>query len=314
MNFQQLRIMRETVRRNFNLTEVANAVYTSQSGVSKHIKDLEDELGIELFIRKGKRLLGLTEPGGEVIGIIERMLVDARNIQRLAEHFSGCDEGQLTVATTHTQARYVLPNVISEFKKNFPKVHLKLHQGSPEEIAAMLRDGDADIGVATEALADVSNIVSFPYYAWHHAVVVPTGHPLEQSIPLTLEAIAQYPIITYHDGFTGRTKIDQTFARAGIVPDIVMSALDTDIIKSYVELGLGVGIIAIMAYNPAKDTGLSLLNSDNLFEEIVTRIAVRHGRYLRGFAYRFIELCSPKLSENIVRPAIQLAQDSECET
>lgn len=311
MNFQQLRIMRETVRCRFNLTEVASVVYTSQSGVSKHIKDLEDELGIELFIRKGKRLLGLTEPGTEVVAIAERILTDARNIQRLAQHFSAREEGQLTVATTHTQARYVLPQVISEFKKAFPRVHLKLHQGSPDEIAAMLRHGDADIGVATEALANVSEIVSFPYYAWHHAVVVPVGHPLESIRPLTLEAVAGYPIITYHDGFTGRTKIDQTFSRAGLAPDIVMSALDTDIIKSYVELGLGVGIIAIMAYNPDRDTGLTLLGSDDLFEEIVTRIAVRHGRYLRGFAYRFIELCSPKLTEGIVRAAIQLPQDAE---
>ena len=304
MNFQQLRIIRETVRRGFNLTEVANALFTSQSGVSKHIKDLEDELGIELFVRKGKRLLGLTPPGEELVVMVERMLLDAANIKHLADQYRGRDEGQLTVVTTHTQARYALPEVVAAFKRAYPRVLLKLHQGSPHEIVQMLLDGEADIGVATEALADVPELASFPYYGWQHAVVVPAGHPLEEVQPLTLEAIAAHPLITYHEGFTGRTRIDQTFARAGLTPDVVMSALDADVIKTYVELGLGVGILASMAFNPARDPGLRKLDSEHLFAENVTRIAVRRGHYLRGFAYRFIELCAPELSEAKVADAV----------
>lgn len=297
MNFQQLRIVRETVRRNFNLTEVANTLYTSQSGVSKHIKDLEDELSVELFVRKGKRLLGLTEPGKEMVKIVERMLLDARNIKNLAEQYSQQDSGRLTIATTHTQARYALPKVVTEFKKLYPKVHLKLHQGSPAEIAQLLLDGEADIGVATETLGEIPELASFPFYSWHHAVIVPAGHELEQQLPLTLEAIAAHPIITYHEGFTGRALLEKTFHDAGLLPDIVLSALDADVIKSYVELGLGAGIVASVAFNEQRDLGLRKLDCSHLFDEVFTRIAVRRGHLLRRFAYHFIELCSPQLTE-----------------
>jgi LysR family transcriptional regulator, cys regulon transcriptional activator len=305
MNFQQLRIVRETVRRNFNLTEVANSLYTSQSGVSKHIKDLEDELGIELFVRKGKRFLGLTDPGKEMLKIVEQMLLDAKNIKNLAERYSRQDTGQLTVATTHTQARYALPKVVTEFKRFYPKVHLKLHQGSPAEIAQLLLDGEADIGVATETLGAVPELTSFPYYNWHHAVVVPAGHPLASLQRLTLAAIAEYPIITYHEGFTGRGLVDKTFADAALAPDIVMSALDADVIKSYVELGMGIGIIASMAFNPVKDNELRLLECSHLFEQNMTRLAVRRGHFLRRFAFHFIELCSPELKEQVVRKSME---------
>lgn len=300
MNFQQLRIIRETVRRNFNLTEVSNALYTSQSGVSKHIKDLEDELGVELFIRKGKRLLGLTEPGKEMVKIVERMLLDAKNIKTVAEQFSQQDKGQLTIATTHTQARYALPKVVMEFKKIYPRVHLKLHQGSPMEIAQMLLEGEADIGVATEALGQIPELATFNYYSWHHSVIVPTGHALVSQQPLTLAAIAEYPIVTYHEGFTGRALIEKAFGDAQIVPDVVLSALDADVIKSYVELGLGVGIIASVAFNAVRDGGLILLDCSHLFGENTTRIAVRRGHFMRRFAYHFIELCSPQLTEAVV--------------
>lgn len=304
MNFQQLRIIRETVRCNFNLTEVGNALFTSQSGVSKHIKDLEDELGVELFIRKGKRLLGLTPPGADLVVIVERMLLDAKNIKSLAEQYTTRDEGQLTVATTHTQSRYTLPPVVAAFKEAFPKVHLRLHQGSPDEIVNMLLDGRADIGIATEALPNVQDLISFPFYTWHHTVVVTPNHPLSPIQNLSLEHIAQYPIITYHDGYTGRPSIDKTFAKAGLHPDIVMSAMDSDVIKTYTELGLGVGIIASMAFNPSKDTGLKLLQSEHLFDANTTVIAVRQGHFLRGYAYRFIELCNSELFESTVREAI----------
>ncbi|HVJ76289.1 MAG TPA: CysB family HTH-type transcriptional regulator [Hyphomicrobium sp.] len=301
MNFQQLRIIRETLRRNFNLTEVANALYTSQSGVSKHIKDLEDELGVELFVRRGKRLLGLTEPGKELAQIVDRILLDTANIKRLADQFAKTDRGEITIATTHTQARYALPAPIAAFRKEFPNVHLVLQQGSPREIAAMLNDGTADIGIATEALEDAAELVSFPYYSWHHGIVVPKGHPLENVKPLTLEKTAEWPIITYHEGFTGRPAIDATFAKAGLAPDIVMVALDADVIKTYVEVGLGVGILASMAYNEERDTGLRLLDSAGLFPKTTSRIALRRSRFLRGFAYRFIELCSPELTEKTVK-------------
>jgi LysR family cys regulon transcriptional activator len=311
VNFQQLRIIRETVRRKFNLTDVANALHTSQSGVSKHIKDLEDELGIELFVRRGKRLLGLTEPGKELVGIVQRMLLDARNIKQLAEQFASADLGELTVATTHTQARYALPEVVVKFKQEFPKVRLVLHQASPKEIVTMLLEGSADIGVATEALEENPDVTSFPYYSWDHAVIVPAGHELEKADPLTLEAIAEWPIITYDPGFTGRSRIDQAFAKETIVPDIIMTALDADVIKTYVEAGLGIGIIASVAYDPKRDTGLKLLPAKGLFARNTSRIAVRHGRYLRGYAYRFIELCSADLTESVVRSRIAPKVDDD---
>ncbi len=305
MNFQQLRIIRETVRCGYNLTEVANALNTSQSGVSKHIKDLEDELGVELFVRKGKRLLGSTEPGQELVVIVERILLDTQNIKKLGEQFSNRDKGQLTVATTHTQARYSLPRVVTAFKQEFPKVSLLLHEASPTEIVSMLLSGQADIGVATEALQDVPELVTFPYYSWYHGVIVPAGHPLEAEKKLTLDAISEFPIVTYHKGFTGRLRIDEAFAKAKLEPSIVMEALDADVIKAYVELDLGVGIIASMAFEASRDPGLRLLPAKHLFEVNTSRIAVRRGSYLRGYAHRLIELCSPELTEAAVRARIE---------
>ncbi len=305
MNFQQLRIIRETIRQGFNLTEVANALHTSQSGVSKHIKDLEDELGVELFIRRGKRLLGLTEPGKELSLIVERILIEVGNIKNVASEFTAADKGELIVATTHTQARYALPSVIAAFKQAFPNVHLVLHQGNPAEIALMLQQGRADIGIATEALSANPDLVAFPYYSWHHAIIVPKGHPLESVKPLTLAAIAQYPIITYHEGFTGRPAIDRAFARAGLAPDLVMAALDADVIKSYVEFGLGIGIVGSMAFDEARDSKLSLLPSDHLFDRSTTYVALRRGRKLRGFASRFIALAIPELPEAKITAAME---------
>ena len=304
MNFQQLRIVRETVKRNYNLTEVANALYISQPGVSKNLRDLEDELGVELFVRRGKRLLGLTEPGRQLVGIVERMLADARNLKQLARQLGQRDEGHLTVATTHTQARYALPRVVTEFKRQFPRVHLHLHQGSPAEILQMLLDGEADFGIATEALAGVKEIVSFPYYSWHHAVVVPAGHPLEHEERLTLERLADHPIITYHEGFTGRAGIDAAFADVGLVPDVVMSALDADVIKTYVVAGMGVGIVAdIAAQNHSSD--LVAVKCGHLFGTNTTRLAVKQGAYLRGFVYAFIELAAPGWDRRRVEQALR---------
>lgn len=304
MNLQQLRIITEAARRNCNLTEVADALHTSQSGVSKHIKDLENELGVELFIRKGKRLLGFTPPGQELVTIAERIVLDTKNIRKLGEQFSNRNEGQLTVATTHTQARYALPKVVRAFKAEYPKVNLVLNEAGPAEIVAMLRTGQADIGVATEALAETSDLVTFPYYAWHHGVVVPAGQPLEGLQPLTLAALADFPIITYQHGFTGRRRIDVAFASAELEPEIVMSALDADVIKAYVELDLGVGIIASMAFDEERDPRLRLLDARHLFARNISRIAVRQGTYLRNYAFRFMALCTPDLSEAKVKAAI----------
>ena len=300
MNFQQLRIIRETVRRNFNLTEVAQALATSQSGVSKHIRDLEEELGVELFVRRGKRLLSLTDPGQQIVPFVERMLVDAGSIRRIGVELGAAQQGELVIATTHTQARYMLPGVIAEFRRAFPQVHLVLHQASPAEVAQMLLDGRADIGIATEALSGEPDLAAFAYHSWRHAVIVPKGHALERNESLTLERLAGYPLITYQKGFTGRPAIDRAFAAEGLAPDIVLEAIDADVIKAYVELGLGVGIVAELAFEPERDLALTM-RPEHFFEESTTFIAVRRGRFLRGFAYRFIEACRPSLSEALIR-------------
>lgn len=304
MNFQQLRIIRETARRRFNLTEVSAALFTSQSGVSKHIKDLEDELGFALFARRGKRLLGLTEPGREVLRYAERILQEADNLQAVADSFARQDEGRLVLATTHTQARYALPEIVRQFRTEFPKVHLVMHQAAPAEIVSMLESDQADIGIATESLSQHPGFVTFPFYRWYHGIIVPAGHPLTRLRHLTLQAIARYPIVTYHEGFTGRTMIDQTFAAAGLAPEVCMSALDADVIKAYVALGMGVGIVASMAFDDEQDQHLRLLDASELFRENVTVLALRRGRFLRRYVRRFVALCVRDLSDADLQEAV----------
>lgn len=296
MNFQQLRYVREAVRRNLNLTEVANVLFASQSGVSKQIKDLEDELGVDIFVRRGKRLTGLTEPGKAVHRLIERMLLDAENLRRVARQYADEDTGHLVVATTHTQARYALPPVIRQFKEAFPKVHLALRQGSPRQIGQMLVDGEADIAIATEGLDSYADILTFPCYSWHHVVVVPKGHPLAERTNVTLEDVADFPIITYERDITGRSHIDEAFEKTGQLPDVVLTAIDADVIKTYVELGMGVGIVAAMAYDPKRDARLVALDSQHLFAASTTRVGVRKGAILRAYAYRLIEMFAPELA------------------
>jgi LysR family cys regulon transcriptional activator len=305
MNFQQLRIIRETVRQEFNLTEVANALYTSQPGVSKHIKDLEDELGIEIFIRRGKRLLGLTEPGKELVQVVERILLDTQNLRRIADQFASRETGHFVVATTHTQARYALPKIIKWFKADYPKVHLTLLQGSPQEIAELVVSGRADIGIATEAVNKVPELASFPFYSWHHAIIVPLGHPLLKLEKVTIEELAEYPIITYHEGFTGRAHVDAAFTEAGVVPDIVLSAIDADVIKTYVALGLGVGVVASVAFDAEQDRGLQLIEVPDLFPANTTHLAVRRGIYLRSYAHAFIEKVCPDVGEEAIKAALK---------
>ena len=301
MNFQQLRIVQETVRQDFNLTEVANVLHTSQPGVSKHIKDLEDELGVEIFLRRGKRLLGLTEPGKEIVPVVQRILLDTQNLRNIADHFASRETGHFVIATTHTQARYALPRIIQWFKLDYPEVHLSLLQGSPQEIADLLLQGEADVGIATETINKIPGLVSIPVYDWHHALIVPHGHPLLKVDHITLEMLGEYPIITYHDGFTGRRRIDEAFAAAGIVPDIVLSAIDADVIKTYIKLGLGVGIVASVAYDPEQDQQLTMIPVPTLFPANTTCLAVRQGSYLRSYVHAFIEKVCPDRGEDSIR-------------
>lgn len=299
MNLSQLRFVREAVRRNFNLTEVANTLYISQPGVSKQIKELEDELGVEIFERRGKRLTGLTDPGRQLVPVIERVLLDIRNLKKISEQFANQDYGQLSIATTHTQARYALPGVVRAFKQRFPKVHLALHQASPQQIAELVARGEADIGMATEALDHNPDIVTVSAYSWEHCIIVPADHPLA-NIPdgkLTLEEIASYPLVTYERGFTGRSKIDDVFAKAGVETDVVLTAIDADVIKAYVEAGFGIGIAASMAFDSERDRGLVKLSAAHLFPINTTRVGVRRGGYLRGFARELIRLIAPNVPD-----------------
>ncbi|RUP34749.1 MAG: CysB family HTH-type transcriptional regulator [Curvibacter sp.] len=304
MNFQQLRSVRETVRCGFNLTEVANALHTSQPGVSRQIRELEEELGIELFVRAGKRLTGLTDPGQHVLPIIERILLDSANLRKAGQEFVAQQNGQLSIAATHSQARYALPAAVQEFRQQFPNVKLNLHQGSPRQVAEMLLSGEADVGIATEALAQYEALVALPCYRWTHSVLVPPGHPLLDA-PLTLERLAAWPLITYDNGFTGRTHIDDAFTQRKLAPHIVLSAMDADVIKTYVELGMGVGIVASIAYEAERDTGLRAIDAGHLFGINLTRLAVRRGSYLRGYVYAFIESFAPTLNRAIVEKALQ---------
>ncbi|WON78538.1 HTH-type transcriptional regulator Cbl [Serratia sp. UGAL515B_01] len=308
MNFQQLKIIRESARCNYNLTEVANALFTSQSGVSRHIRELEEELGIEIFIRRGKRLLGMTEPGKELLLVAERILNDANNMRRLADVFSNNDTGQLHIATTHTQARYSLPGVIKEFRALYPRVRLVLNQGNPEEIAAMLVSGEADIGIASERLINEGALTAFPYYRWHHAILVPEGHELMHQPVITLEMLSTLPLITYRQGITGRSRVDDAFKVAGLTPDIALSAQDSDVIKTYVALGLGVGIVADISFEPECDRGLVYLNAEHLFEPNTVWLGLKRSQLQRNYTWKFIQLCNPVLSLAEIKEKVFSAQ------
>jgi LysR family cys regulon transcriptional activator len=304
MNFQQLRSIREAARRGYNLTEVANVLFTSQPGVSRQIRELEDELGVEIFERNGKRLVGLTEPGKGILQIIERLLREAENLRQAGQEYSGEDSGTLTVATTHTQARYALPRVVPSFRSDYPKVRIALQQSSPEHIAEWVISGKADVGVATEGLSQFEELVSFPCYRWHHVVVVPSDHPLTKLETLTLKDLAAYSLITYDSGFTGRGHIDQAFREAGLETDIVLTAMDSDVIRQYVSLGLGVGIVAEMAMEHNGNHELQAIGAKHLFAPNVTRIAVRRGAYLRSYIYDFILRLSPELTRADIEQAL----------
>lgn len=317
MNFQQLRSVREAVRRGFNLTEVATALHTSQPGVSRQIRELEDELGIEIFVRAGKRLTGLTGPGHSVMPIVERLLQEAENLRSAGDEFTNQSRGLLTIAATHSQARYALPPAVRDFRAMHPEVSLRMRQGTPHQIAEMLLAGEADIGVATEALASYPGLVALPSYQWTHAVIVPPGHALAQEAAAgkRLEAarLAQFPIITYEVGYTGRSHIDEGFARRDLTAHIVLEAMDADVIKTYVELELGVGIVAAIAYDEQRDAHLRAIDAGHLFAANMTRVAIKRGAYLRGYVYDFIRTFAPPLTRPVVEQALVDVEPSRFE-
>ena len=305
MNLHQFRFVQEAARRNLNLTETAKALHTSQPGVSKAIIELEEELGVDIFARHGKRLKRVTEPGEHVLRSIELIMREVGNLRRIGEQYSAQDSGTLSIATTHTQARYVLPQPVAKLREAFPKVNVSLHQGSPEQVARMLIDEVAEIGIATESLTHYDELVTLPCYEWQHMLVMPRDHPLARKEDVTLEDLASEPLITYHPSFTGRTKIDMAFAARHLHPRIALEAIDSDVIKTYVRLGLGVGIVAEMALkDDGTNSDLLALPAGQLFGTNVARVAFKRSVYLRNFVYKFAELVSDRLTQNLITRAM----------
>ncbi|MCW5258593.1 CysB family HTH-type transcriptional regulator [Verminephrobacter aporrectodeae subsp. tuberculatae] len=304
MNLHQFRFVQEAARRNLNLTEAAKALHTSQPGVSKAIIELEEELGVDIFARHGKRLKRITEPGQHVLRSVEIIMREVGNLRRIGEQFSAQDSGTLSIATTHTQARYVLPVPVAGLREAYPKVHISLHQATPHEVARMVIDEVAEIGMATESLADYPELVTLPCYAWQHVLVVPNEHPLAHKERIGLEDLAHEALITYHPSFTGRGKIDQAFGARKLQPRVVLEAIDSDVIKTYVRLGLGVGIVAEMAMRDDPVGDLAVRPMGQLFGQNVARVAFKRGAYLRNFVYRFAELISDRLSRELIARAM----------
>jgi LysR family cys regulon transcriptional activator len=304
VNLQQLRYLCAVVDNGLNVSDAAEALYTSQPGISKQIRQLEDELGLRVFVRQGKRLTSLTPAGEVVVATARRALREIANLKRVADEFRTEDAGVLGIATTHTQARYVLPPVLSKFAARFPKVRLVLHQGNPIQVAEQTLAGDVDVGIATEAVGDSPQLITLPCYRWNRGVLVPKGHPLSKVRPLTLEAVVRYPIVTYDFAFTGRSAINAAFTARGLEPNVVLSALDADVIKTYVELGMGVGIVATMAFDAAKDAAFEMLDAGHLFAASTTRLALRKGVFLRGYVYEFITLFAPQYTRSAVDAAL----------
>ncbi len=300
MKLRQLHYIHEVARRGLNVTAAAEALFTSQPGVSKQIKLLEEELGVDVFVRNGKHLSEITPAGKRILDYTARLLSEAENIKNVAEEFRDTDRGDLSIATTHTQARYALPQVIQRFRKLYPKVTLHLHQGSPPQIAKMAAEGQADFAIATEAMHHFDSLVMLPCYQWNRCVLVKPDHPLAAVRKLTLKDVAQYPIVTYTFGFTGRSKLDQAFAARGLKPDVVLTAVDADVIKTYVRLDMGVGIIANMAYDERADKDLKRLAASHLFEPSVTHIGFRRGMFLRRYMYDFMSVFAEHLTHDLV--------------
>lgn len=304
MNLQQLRYVHEVARHGLNVSEAAEALFTSQPGVSKQIRQLEAELGVDIFVRHGKRLVEITEPGRAVLEIVGRILRDMDNLRQVGEEFSNEAAGRLSIATTHTQARYALPRVVRDFMQRYPLVKLELHQGNPRQVCEMVLSGEADIAIATEAIAEFDELVTLPCHQWNRCIVAPLRHPILQVSPLTLEEIARWPIVTYDFAFTGRNLINKAFLGRGLKPNVVLTAIDSDVIKTYVGMGLGIGILARMAYDPVLDKNLGMVDAAHLFESSTTRIGIARKAWLRGYVYAFIELFAPQLSRRVVDAAL----------
>lgn len=300
MKLQQMRFVREVVRCGLNVSAAAETLYTAQPGVSNQIKLLEEELQVQIFERNGKRLVGITAPGKIIVRMIEQILRETENIKRVGAEFSNEVKGSLTIATTHTQARYALPPVVKTFRERFPEVSLHLVQGNPTQIAEMVVTGSADIAIATEGIHLFEDLIMMPCYEWNRCVIAPIGHPILESKPLTLEMIATFPLITYDFAFAGRSKINDAFSARGLQPNVIMTAIDSDVIKTYVELGLGIGLLAAMAFDDLRDSKLRMIDAGHLFASSTTRIGIRRGMYLRGYMYAFIELFAPHLSRNVM--------------
>lgn len=304
MKLQQLRYIWEVAHHDLNVSATAQSLYTSQPGISKQIRLLEDELGVEVFSRSGKHLTRITPAGERIIQTAGEILRKVDSIKQIAQEFSNERKGNLTIATTHTQARYALPPIISRFIQSYPDVSLHMHQGTPIQICEMTVNGTADFAIATEALELFSDMVMMPCYRWNRCVIVPKGHPLARVAPLTLDALAEYPLVTYVFGFTGRSKLDEAFSNRGLSPKVVFTAADADVLKTYVRLGLGVGIVAKMAVDPQVDGDLVVLDASHLFEASVTKIGFRRGTFLRGFMYAFVEAFAPHLTRERVDQAL----------
>jgi len=304
MNLHQFKFVQEAARRNLNLTEAAKALHTSQPGISKAIIELEEELGIDIFTRHGKRLKRITEPGEHVLACVAIIMREVGNLKRIGEQYGAQDTGTLAIATTHTQARYVLPGPVTRLRERYPKVNVSLHEGTPDQVARMVIEETAEIGIATESLSDYPELVTLPCYEWQHVLVLPPAHRLAKAQRLTLEDIATEPLITYHPSFTGRARIDQAFAQRQLEPRIVLQAIDSDVIKTYVRLGLGVGIVAEMAMAEGRDADLLARPLDQLLGQNVARIALKRGTYLRDFVYHFASLLSDRLDRHLIDKAM----------
>lgn len=306
MNFQQLRYIREVARCGLNISAAAEVLHTAQPGISSQIRQLEEELNVQVFERNGKRLVGITQPGRSVLAMAERILREVDNIKQVGFEFTHEASGSFSIATTHTQACYALPDVITTFTKRYPRVRLHIHQGNPTQIAQLAASGVADIAIATEGIDLYEDLAMMPCYQWNRCVIAPRDHPILAVDPLTLEDIARYPIVTYDFAFAGRSIINKAFADAGLRPNMVLTALDSDVIKTYVELGLGIGIMAKMAFNPQRDVNLGMVDAGHLFEPSTTRIGIRRGTHLRGYMYAFIELFAPHLDRRAVDTAMSI--------
>lgn len=305
MKLHQLRYVREIVQQGLNISQAAEILHTSQSGVSKQVQLLEEELNLHIFQRSGKRLLGITESGKIIVSMAERVLREVENIKRVSEEFSQKDSGTLTLATTHTQARYHLPAIVTTFIQRYPDIKLHIHQGTPQQVVEEVVTGEADIGIATEFISAYEKLVCFPCYQWNRCVIAPPWHPLLNDLPLTLEKIAKYPLITYDFSITGGSLANRVFSQAGLEPNIVLTAIDADVIKTYVNLGLGIGLLATIAYDAERDKNLAMLDASHLFPPSTTYLGIRRDSYLRGYMYEFIQLLAPQFDRKAVETALQ---------